>query len=233
MNIKSMKESIDFLRKANIKDMSNKRLEEHICSFGLNDVNLNEQPISLSEYYGKGLKIWQYPNQLAPFIKYICELKVSSYLEIGCHHGGNFVVISELLKRKNPAIRLIACDIIEEQEVLKEYRTYSEFEYLNCSSGSEEFINIIGDKIEMVMIDGDHFYNGCLRDLMLFIDNENTKHIIMHDIYSSSSVDTEFIWKTKARVDPRFNAIEFVQQYPSREIPSRSYHLGIGLISRM
>lgn len=233
MNIKSMKESIDFLRKANIKDMSNKRLEEHICSFGLNDEFIHEQPTSLYEYYGKGLKVWQYPNQLAPFMKYICDFKASSYLEIGCHYGGTFIVISELLKRKNPNIRLIACDIIEEQEILKEYRTYTDFEYLNCSSGSQEFITSIGENIEMVMIDGDHFYDGCHRDLMMFINNENTKHIIMHDIYNSSSVNTEQIWKTIARVDPRFNAVEFVQQYPSCDIPSRSYHLGIGLISRM
>ena len=213
--------------------MNTDSLEEHICSFGLNNEILQEQPKSLSEYYGKGLLLWQYPNQLAPFIKWLCNVKVNSYLEIGCRWGGTFVVVSEILKRNNPHMKLIACDLIPESNVLIEYRKHAEFEYTTYPSGSSEFSFYVGKDIEMVFIDGDHSYDGCLRDWSLFKNNPKTKHIVFHDIDSSECVSVGRIWKQiKEEHSNEFVFNEFVKQYPKTDVPLGRNFLGIGSASR-
>lgn len=231
MNVKTMQEIIHFIKETDISNIPDKDLEKHICSFGLNGEILGEQPLSLSDYYGKGLYIWQYPNQFAPFLKWLSTIKVDSYLEIGCRHGGSFVIISEILKKNNQKIRLMACDLIEESNVLKEYKNYSNFEYIKISSRLEKFKNIIGNNVELVFIDGDHEYDGCYSDWKLFDSNDNTKHIIFHDIDSASCRHVGTIWRD-VKKDKRFEFTEFIQQYPVDDIPFKNKFLGIGVLSR-
>ena len=225
-----MEETILFLKETDISNMPLSELEEHICTFGLNNEVLQEQPRSLSSFYGKGLHLWQYPIQLAPYMKWVSELNVNSYLEIGCRWGGTFVVISELLKKNNPNIRLVACDPIGESSILKEYRKFSKFEYICHPSGSQEFADVVGTDIEMVFIDGDHSYQGCWRDWMLFTNNRNTKHIVFHDIDSSECRDVGMIWQ-RVKSDS-FHANEFIRQYPREDIPLGRNFLGIGTLTR-
>lgn len=233
MKIKTLEETLQFLKTHDISSMDLNLLEEHICSFGLNNEVLSEQPKSLSEYYGKGLLIWQYPNQFAPFIKWLSNIKIDSYLEIGCRFGGTFIIISEILKKNNPNIRLIACDLIQESLILKEYKKYTNFEYLNKPSGSLEFDSHIGKNIDMVFIDGDHSYSGCMRDWLSFKDNPEVKYIIFHDIHSNSCPAVGEIWKLiKKDYALEFEFNEFVDQYPSEDIPQHSHFLGIGTATR-
>ena len=231
MNIKTMQETVSFIKETDISNIPDKDLENYICSFGLNNEILNEQPVSLSEYYGKGLHIWQYPNQFAPFIKWLSGIKVDSYLEIGCRRGGAFVIISEILKKNNSNIRLMACDLIDESDILKEYRDYSNFEYIKANSQDEGLKNVIGDNVEMIFIDGDHTYDGCYNDWKLFDSNINTKHIVFHDIDSVSCLGVGTIWQD-IKKDSRFEYREFIQQYPIDDIPSKNKFLGIGVLSR-
>ncbi len=44
-----------------------------IPALGLNDEILHEQPRELSASYGKGLHIWQYPNQLAAYLAWLAR----------------------------------------------------------------------------------------------------------------------------------------------------------------
>ncbi|WP_163153391.1 hypothetical protein [Bradyrhizobium uaiense] len=44
---------------------------EFIPALELNDESLREQPSELSASFGKGLHIWQYPSQLAPYLAWL------------------------------------------------------------------------------------------------------------------------------------------------------------------
>src|SRR5690348_6713073 len=46
---------------------------EFIPALGLNDEMLQEQPRELSAYFGRGLHLWQYPNQLARYLRWLTE----------------------------------------------------------------------------------------------------------------------------------------------------------------
>ena len=232
MNIKSLKETIQFISDEEFSNLSTQQLIDTLPTFGLNDEVLYEQPTSLEPYFGHGLKIWQYPIQMAPFIKWLQTVNVNSYLEIGVRWGGNFIVVSEILKRNNPNINLFACDLIKESDILTEYRDHSDFIYLNTKSTSNLFRSLVQNyNMDMVYIDGDHSYEGCLSDYLLFKNNPNTKYIVFHDIDSVACPGVVQIWND-VKNDPQFTALEFTQQYPKDLIPARQNYLGIGVLIR-
>lgn len=87
-NLEYMEKVVNCIRSEEFLNRPLDEIEKTICSFGLNDEVLNEQPITLSEYYGKGIKIWQYPKQFAKLLLRLKDLKIDSYTEIGCRWGG-------------------------------------------------------------------------------------------------------------------------------------------------
>ena len=70
---------------------------------------MNEFPSDLCpQYCGKGIGLWQLPNQLAPALLYINQFTIRSYVEVGCVGGGTFMFITEFLRRTN-ALQGAAC----------------------------------------------------------------------------------------------------------------------------
>lgn len=229
-HVKTLDETIDFIKSERFETLTENELIDIIPSFGLNNEVIEEQPIQLASFFGKGIKMWQYPIQIAPFLIWLKSVKIKSYLEIGARWGGNFIVISEVLKRKNSSIKLFACDLIPTSDILIEYQKYSLFSYLLMDSKSDEFKSFIEkNSVEMVYIDGDHSYNGCWSDYLLFKDNATTKYIVFHDIDNSSCPDIAKIWN-EIKNDSQFKFIEFKNQYPKEDIPWQKNYLGIGVL---
>ena len=208
----------------NNQDTSIEGYHDLILKIGLNDETLQQQPAELSEYFGKGLKLWQYPNQLSVFANYISNLSISSYLEIGCRYGGTFIFISEVLRKNNENIQLHACDLIPISKILSSYAQIQNFTYTQNSSKNL----IFPDKTpEFVFIDGDHRYDFVKSDFNLFADKKETKYIVFHDIDNDDCIDVSRFWK-EIQKDSRFNTIEFCDQYES----VNGHFLGIGLAIR-
>lgn len=222
-----IKELVNIIR--NNKDFSIESIHDIILSLGLNDEILHEQPIELSPYFGKGLKMWQYPNQLAKFAQYIHDLNISSYLEIGCRHGGTFIFNSEILSINNSNIKLYACDIIPISDMLTEYLKIKNFHYIHESSSSSSFKNFcITNPIEFVFIDGDHSYHGVKNDFEIFANLKETKYLVFHDISSDACPGVKRLW-SEIKNDSRFNTLEFCDQYDS----VNGQYLGIGIAIRI
>ena len=96
--------------------------EKLIPSLGLNDENLEEQPKELAPFFGNGLHIFQYPNQLARYMAWLAEYATDtrSYVEIGTRWGGTLIVICEWLRRiGTPLSSVTAIDPIGETQCLK------------------------------------------------------------------------------------------------------------------
>lgn len=209
---------------------------EFIPSLGLNDENLDEQPPELSASYGKGLYIWQYPNQLAAYLAWLARnvVGITSYMEIGCRWGGMFILTSEWIRKNGGQLRtMTAIDPIEPSPLIKAY-----FKLLGQSSIQTIYVRDLSTSIlvkemvdrihpDFVFIDGDHSLRGVLGDHMLV--REHARIIAHHDVCSQACPDTTFLWESLKKLEIlEFDFFDFIDQYPS----CKGNFLGIGVMKR-
>lgn len=216
-----MKNLLDTIKNLDISKISDSELENFLPTLGMNNENLNEMPDHLSEYYGKGLKFWQYPNQFNKYLKYLHNKEINSYLEIGCRWGGTFILTSEFLKLNSPNIDLYCCDIIDMSEILGEYSKLQNFKFLKMSSFTLNR-DVLDQDIDLILIDGDHTYEGVKKDFEVSLQFK-PKYIVFHDIVSSVCPGVVNFWKEIKNNYPHF---EFIDQYDS----VKGDFLGIGVI---
>lgn len=216
-----MENILQLINNLNIKEITEIELEEFLPNLGMNDENLNEMPKHLSQYYGKGLKFWQYPNQFSKYLKFISEKKINSYLEIGCRWGGTFVITSEILKKNTIDVKLYCCDLIEKSDILKQYSNHQNFDYLNISSFDLDKTTIQQD-VDLILVDGDHTYSGVKNDFEIALQF-NPKYIVFHDIKSIVCPGVVRFWDEIKHNYPHF---EFIDQYDD----VNGDFLGIGVI---
>lgn len=210
-------------------------LEKIIPLLGLNGELLYQQPSELSDYYGTGLHIWQYPNQLSKYFSHLYKNSnmITSYLEIGARWGGTLVATVEYLIRIGCNIKKVAtCDTIEESNLMVAFRELHpeiEFYYLQKNSRSQEFKDFCSSFMaDLVLIDGDHSYDGVKNDF--FIVKDISKIIVQHDVANlhPECKGTVAFWKeTKNNYSVGFEISEFIDQYDSVD----GSYLGIGVLT--
>jgi hypothetical protein len=210
---------VELIRRAPLARLRQPQFIEHevLPQLGLNNEIVQEQSSSLSKYFGQGLgwRIWQYPNQFSKYLVFLSSLapRISSYAEIGCRFGGTFVLTCEYLTRFNPEFgRALAVDLIEQSELLEHYHQYRDFEYFQGNSAGAEFATLIGNRrYDLALIDGDHSFDGVLKDFDVMRD---CRVLVFHDIRSKPCPETTTFWTSLRyflKNDKRF--FEFVDQY--------------------
>ena len=207
---------------------------ELIPELGLNNEQLPEQPQELSNFFGKGIHIFQYPSQLARYLVWLSfnAKGMRSYMEIGCRWGGTFIVVTEWLRMLNgeELDYAVAVDPINESPFVRRYREIAGFPvlYLQMFSTSPEFLEFSkASKPDMVFIDGDHSMAGVMTDHANA--RRFAKIIGHHDVSSDSCPDTTMFWQYLKFAEDRFEAAEFTQQYAS----VNGNFLGIGVLKRI
>ncbi len=160
--------------------------------------------------------IYQTPGQIGKALVYLSKFKINSYLEIGVFQGGNFVFVSEYLKRFNPEIKCYGIDPTnflnpEIKEIIESEK------FMSFKSAISDQIK--GTKFDLVFIDGDHSAEWIKRDF------ENVgklaKICMFHDIQEKSCPDVKVFWDN---LDG--NKIEFLD---SNAIPKVQ---GIGILHK-
>lgn len=191
---------------------------EFIPALGLNDELLHEQPPELAPSFGKGLHLWQYPNQLAPYLAWLARnaAGITSYMEIGCRWGGMFILIAEWLRTSGADLkRVIALDPIAPTPFIATYfellqdQARIEPIYMQAFSTSPLVAAHVDRlKPDFVFIDGDHSLRGAMQDHLLV--RAHASIIVHHDIQSQACPDTTWLWKalrnSKHRASMRSNS---------------------------
>lgn len=216
-----MENEIKLIRSLDIDNMTEQELEQFLPKLGMNNENLTEMPNELNEYYGKGLKFWQYPNQFSKYLKQLSKYKIDTYLEVGCRWGGTFVITTEMLRLKNNDVKSYACDLIPMSEVLTEYKKHSDFTFIQENSLKLNKNNVT-EQIDLILIDGDHSYDGVKNDFEV-CKQFNPKYVVFHDITNQACLGVSQFWN---EIKDNYKSYEYTEQYDSVD----GTYLGIGLI---
>lgn len=104
-------------------------------------------------YLNDQIGIWQHPEELAKLCLILKKFKINSFLDIGTFNGYTFKFLSEFLN-KYQKTKCITIDPIYHNPIVDD-----RFTYLNATSK-----NFIGQKFDLVFIDGDHEYSSVKED---------------------------------------------------------------------
>ena len=209
------------IRSLNLKKITQPELEEMLPTFGMNGENSHEMPSHLSEHFNQGIRFWQYPNQFSKYLLQLTKYDIKSYLEIGCRWGGTFIITSEILKAKHPDLRMYTCDLMKRSSILSWYASQANYTYFNQSSFTLTK-NDIQDQVDLILIDGDHSYEGVKRDFEVCLQFK-PKYVVFHDISSVACEGVQRFWN---EIKNEYKFHEFTDQYDS----VNGSYLGIGLI---
>lgn len=222
---------IDRMASEPLEKLTDPAYLEHrlLPELGLNDRHMHQYPQHLHPYCGIGIDSWQYPNQFARYLHYLSQKHIQSYVEIGCHKGGTFIITVEYLSRFHRLDRCLAVDNWP-REIMQEYaKIRPQVQYLTDSSRSENFrLALQKDPWDLVLIDGDHSYQGVSDDLDLV--HGNARIMAFHDIRNIMCPGTQQIWQDVKKDYPPHQLHEWADQYDDVLLRLRGSVMGIGLI---
>ena len=202
---------------------------------------LNEFPRELYPHCGRGIGLWQYPNQFAPYLasvaRRIGRVPSLTYAEVGVAAGGTFMFTCEYLRRfcveAGGVFRAYAADIARPSGVYS--GTLDRF--VMQGNGNNVHIKFIEgdcvalvdaletdgvDRMDVLLIDGDHTYEGVTKDYIALKDKARV--LVFHDIVNQACPGVCRIWR-EIKTSGAYQCEEFTDQYPS----VAGTYLGIGV----
>lgn len=142
-------------------------VEKLLLELGLHDPIDGAVPDELLAFTGKGLSIWQRPNE---FARYLAALAggppIRSYLEIGVEAGGTFITTIEYLRRFHPLRRAIGVDPYFSPPV-RDYVARTDGVCFVAGTQASPDLRARLDKagpIDLIFIDGDHSHDAVRAD---------------------------------------------------------------------
>jgi hypothetical protein len=231
MKNKKLSNVIDRIQNESIEKLSDPAYLEYrlLPELGLNDRHMHQYPSHLHSYCGIGIDSWQYPNQFSKYLCYLSQCEIKNYAEIGCHKGGTFIITCEYLSRFNELESCLAVDNWP-RDIMYEYAELkSNVTYLTDSSHDDSFVSLVNSKKwDLILIDGDHSYDGVKYDY----NNVclNAKMMAFHDIKNILCPGTQQIWQDLRKQYPQEKLHEWTDQYDDVLLRIRGSVMGIGLV---
>ncbi len=163
--------------------------------------------------------IYQTPDQISKALVYLSDFQINTYLEVGIFQGGNFLFMSEYLKRFNPHIRCIGIDPTVITFLNPEVRAVIEQEvWMVIKPVTSD--SVCGQEFDLVFIDAEHNTEWVNKDW------ENVgkfaKICCLHDIQETTCPDVIEFWNHLKQSKKKF--AEFTDC--TSELPTQ----GIGII---
>jgi hypothetical protein len=202
------------------------RLAVLLAEGGLNDEHLEQYPAHLHPYCGKGLRLWQLPNQFAPYLIEVARHGVRRYLEIGVRHGGSFTATVEYLARVGELEEAVAVDIDAVPSLLPYPLDQPSVRLMQADTLSDRFAAWMDRHpgFDLAFIDGLHSYEGCRHDFETV--RPRARMIALHDISNHIEPAVGQVWADIRRdYADAYDFYEFTAQYDGSGPPD----MGIGL----
>lgn len=226
-------------------------LELRVASLGLfpyEEWCLKHFPAELHPHCGKGIGLWQYPNQLVPALQALCCFQVESYLEIGVAAGGTFTLISELLNQwcRPGRFRAVACDPAPLGCIsyALDARYQAGFRNWLDTAPYARYVQLFSEHFEKrwpeedpphfdcVLVDGDHSFEGSWADFLMAL-RLGAGIIIFHDVVNQDCPGVVEAWqKAQVHLGDAFHYVEFTRQYEAVRQSLDMDLLGIGMCIR-
>jgi hypothetical protein len=207
------------------------KLERVLTHVGLND-ELDEFPPDLQTFGGFGLRLWQFPNQFAPYLLELAGREIRRYLEIGVRHGGSFITTVEYLSRFTTLEEAVAVDIDPLVALLPYPLEQPAVKLMQADTQSQTFRDWVRrhGPFDLAFVDGLHTLEGSRHDFESV--REHARLIAVHDIVNHLVPDVQRTWQdVKEAYSSDFEFREFVEQYPHTDGPD-GRGMGIGLAIR-
>lgn len=142
--------------------------------------------------YEGGIRLQQIPDEIAPLINYLMnqEEPINTVLEIGSASGAMSFILHHFLNTE----RTIIIDDNRHKQHRKRKETlkgvhHTEFIGDSHSQEAYNFINDLDLNYDIIIIDGDHSYEGVKKDTEMYFDfSEYHGYIIYHDIQACPGV---------------------------------------------
>ncbi len=225
---------LELLRKAPLDDLRDPdALAALLPRLGLNDEQLEHFPPALHGFAGKGVFHWQYPSQFSRYLIALSGLGVRNYLEIGTRHGGTFAITVEYLRRFGGLDWALGVGILPAPSLTRWAEGIDGVATMTADSRSGEFAAMVADRspIDLVLIDGDHEYEGVRADFELLKDH--ARLIAFHDIENDLVPGVPRLWsEIRDQMADRYEFREFTAQYAEVTRSTGLSLLGLGLAVR-
>ena len=216
---------IDHIRQTPPNTLQNTAsVEQLLLGLGLHDQLEGNVPDEMLQYTGKGLSIWQWPNQFAPYLAWLAtQPSIRSYVEIGVNMGGSFIATVEYLRRFHPLALAIGVDPWQSPPV-RDYVTWTAgVRFVAGTRTSDDLQRLVAQAgvIDLVLIDGDHSHDAVRADWEFA--RSCSRYVAFHDIATDAFPGVQSLW-AEIRSNYR-RTYEFVDQYPLYE-----NRAGIGVV---
>jgi hypothetical protein len=200
---------------------------EHLGLFPYMLQHLREFPPELHKHCGRGIGLWQYPNQFEPYIETVKTYfegrgGLETYVEIGVAAGGTFMATCDLLSPTG-AVAIDISPVIGTTIDDGRARNKTPFDGLLAAfidgktreffcGTSREFAASDERRIDLLFVDGDHSYEGVKADFEAL--GPRSRVVVFHDIVSDACPGVVRFWREIVDAFPGRTA-EFVDQYDS------------------
>jgi hypothetical protein len=188
---------VDRIRSADLTSLGDAAFVEHLLlELGLHDAIDGHMPDWLLAYTGKGLSIWQRPNEFARYLVWLAARPpIRSYLEIGVESGGSFIATTEYLRRFHPLRVAIGVDPVLSPPVF-DYVSRSDGVYFIQGTQASDDLRWLIEQVgglDLVFIDGDHSPDGVRADWEF--TRSRSRCVAFHDIVAESLPGVASLWK--------------------------------------
>ena len=172
--------------------------------------------------------VMQFKSEIAHFAHFMQANNITKYLEIGANSGALITWLHSYIGfRKVAAVSLDPIRALQNQNNTRGRKKIRSFIGSTRSQEYKKWRKSMGH-FDMVFIDGDHTYEGCLKDY-LFEKTQSHTFLAFHDVQNNKYTDVRRVWENNVTG----YKVEFVNTDPNDPAKFADAELteaGIGIV---